>query len=163
MNAEIKPWYKQFWPWFIISIPATSVVLGIIMINLAINTDDVVLDDYNKMGKAIVRDTTRDDKAALLELKMEISFDISQQKVTAQFSGKVKPELLFVTFIHPINNRKDIQLPLSCDESMSCILALPEQLSVPRNILVEPVDKSWRLTGKLNNEVQTLSLIPKSH
>ena len=50
----ILPWYRQFWPWAIISIPATTVVACAIMITLAILSDDgLVSDDYYREGLAI--------------------------------------------------------------------------------------------------------------
>lgn len=30
-----KPWFKQFWPWFIISIPACGVIAGIATVIIA--------------------------------------------------------------------------------------------------------------------------------
>jgi hypothetical protein len=47
-----SPWYRQFWPWFLIAIPATGVVMAVIMVATAIamrdvevtRTDEPVLD-----------------------------------------------------------------------------------------------------------------------
>lgn len=40
------PWYRQFWPWFIIALPASAVVAGIITFWLAVsNPDHVVVED----------------------------------------------------------------------------------------------------------------------
>ncbi len=39
------PWYRQFWPWFIISIPATAVIGGFIMLFIAIRHPDPVIID----------------------------------------------------------------------------------------------------------------------
>ncbi|MEM7209241.1 MAG: FixH family protein [Pseudomonadota bacterium] len=53
-NRDTTPWYKQFWPWAIIAIPATTVVACIIMITLAIKTDDgLVSGDYYREGLTI--------------------------------------------------------------------------------------------------------------
>ena len=41
-------WYKQFWPWFLISLPSPSIA-SIVTINIAIRTDDgLVSDDYKE-------------------------------------------------------------------------------------------------------------------
>ncbi len=34
--TDSKPWYKQFWPWFVISLPATAVVAGLITVVIAV-------------------------------------------------------------------------------------------------------------------------------
>ena len=36
-NTDQKPWYKQFWPWFIMAIPACGVVAGITTVIIASN------------------------------------------------------------------------------------------------------------------------------
>ncbi len=62
--APEPPWYRQGWPWAIIAIPATSVVLGIMMIVLAVQSDDaLVVDDWYKEGKTINRRIERDRAA----------------------------------------------------------------------------------------------------
>ena len=52
--AIALPWYRVPFVWLLISVPATSVVLGAIMITLAVLTDDgLVIDDYYQHGKHI--------------------------------------------------------------------------------------------------------------
>ena len=69
MNAQILPWYKYKLVWMIIAIPAASVIAGINMIYLAVNTDDgLVVDDYYKEGMAINQSLQRDKTAAELGL-----------------------------------------------------------------------------------------------
>jgi len=44
--GEGVPWYKQFWPWFIIALPASVVVASFFTLWLAIsNPDRLVVDD----------------------------------------------------------------------------------------------------------------------
>jgi len=44
--AEDLPWYRQFWPWFIIALPAAAVIASFITLWLAIsNPDHLVVDD----------------------------------------------------------------------------------------------------------------------
>lgn len=43
---QSRPWYKEPWPWIIISIPAAAVVMGFITLYLAItNPDYLVVED----------------------------------------------------------------------------------------------------------------------
>ena len=39
-REDTKPWYRQFWPWFIIALPASSVVAGITTFWIAMQTTD---------------------------------------------------------------------------------------------------------------------------
>ncbi len=53
-HHEFTPWYRQFWPWFIVSIPATTVLACLVLITLAVISDDgLVSDDYYREGLAI--------------------------------------------------------------------------------------------------------------
>ena len=40
------PWYRQFWPWFIIALPASAVIASLISLYLAITRPDyMVVED----------------------------------------------------------------------------------------------------------------------
>lgn len=50
------PWYRQFWPWFIIALPASAVVAGFITLWLAVsNPDHLVVDDeeYRRLNSEL--------------------------------------------------------------------------------------------------------------
>ncbi|HUL41637.1 MAG TPA: FixH family protein [Burkholderiales bacterium] len=67
INAEqtTKPWYKEPWPWILISGPFIVVVAGFFTLWLAIHTDDgVVTEDYYQKGLAINQTLKRDEFAA---------------------------------------------------------------------------------------------------
>lgn len=67
--TPITPWYRQGWPWFLISLPALAVVGGIITAIIAIRTNDgTVTDDYYKRGLAINAEVARADAARELGL-----------------------------------------------------------------------------------------------
>ncbi len=34
-REDDKPWYQQFWPWFVISLPAIAVVAGLATVMIA--------------------------------------------------------------------------------------------------------------------------------
>ena len=36
MTAPVTPWYRQAWPWFLISLPATAVIAGSFTFYLAV-------------------------------------------------------------------------------------------------------------------------------
>lgn len=66
-GVQQRPWYRQFWPWFLILLPATSVVGGISLLIIAIkNADDVVADSWYKDGRAINRSMEEENLARLL-------------------------------------------------------------------------------------------------
>lgn len=42
------PWYKQFWPWFIIALPAAAVLASFFTLWLAISRPDYLVVDENE-------------------------------------------------------------------------------------------------------------------
>lgn len=113
-DHDVKPWYKQAWPWFIISIPATSIVLGVNMFYLAHTTNNsLVVDDYYKQGKAINQRIERDNNATRLGLSALIS--TSDEGVLLQLESKMAvdsrdidwPDALAMRWIHVTQAHKD--------------------------------------------------------
>ncbi len=74
MNPAAQvPWYRQGWPWFLIALPATAVVGGIITAVLAVRGfDGPVAADYYKQGLAINEEVARAQLARDLALIAEV-------------------------------------------------------------------------------------------
>ncbi|MFT7674588.1 MAG: hypothetical protein ACI845_003005 [Gammaproteobacteria bacterium] len=80
----------------LIAIPSSAVIMGIVLITLAIQSETgLVVDDYYKQGKEINRVLKRDIKAAQLKLVAEIEFNhqtgivkISLDSPLYQYSGE---------------------------------------------------------------------------
>ena len=54
--GEGVPWYKQFWPWFIIALPASVVVASFYTLWLAISHPDPLVieqDDYQHLNSGL--------------------------------------------------------------------------------------------------------------
>jgi len=86
MIETSKPWYTYPLVWMMLSIPFSAVIMGVVMIWLAIDTDDgLVADDYYKQGLEINRVISRDKKAAELGLSAVIEFDNDARIIRLQF------------------------------------------------------------------------------
>src|SRR5690606_1506098 len=63
-NSDTTPWYRQFWPWFVIALPATAVIAGLTTLTIAIkNADDVVADNWYREGRATNRSLEAEQRA----------------------------------------------------------------------------------------------------
>lgn len=109
------PWYKQFWPWFLISFPAIAVVAGIATIILAVKSDDgLVKDDYYKAGLAINQTLERKQTAHDLNLNATVHWEKLTQTVTLQLTGKLQtpPSRLTLHLAHITQADNDYTIPL---------------------------------------------------
>lgn len=65
MNAskdEAKPWYRQFWPWFVIAIPLVGVIMGLATLAIAIHEmDEVVTQPHPPLTRGSFAEQARDD------------------------------------------------------------------------------------------------------
>ena len=115
MNAAIEPlnepWYRQFWPWFLIAIPLSSGIAGFYMLSLALQTNNsLVVDDYYKQGKEINRRIERDRVAAGFGLKAQVSSTeegVVLQLETNKNAGLPAPDTLMLRWVHATQDTKD--------------------------------------------------------
>ena len=74
-GTDTKPWYKHFWPWFLMALPAAVVVAGLSTAYIANrHADDLVVDDYYKDGLAINVQLAKKQRAAELGLSARLHF-----------------------------------------------------------------------------------------
>jgi len=114
-RTDTKPWYRHFWPWFIIALPATVVVAGISMVFIAFkHADTVVIDDYYREGLAINQRLAQDEAAARLGLAAELRVDLVTGEVLASLDGAhPASDGLRLLLIHPVDADRDQTLTLT--------------------------------------------------
>ena len=147
---DSEPWYRQFWPWFLITLPATVVVAGITTVVIANRgADDLVADEYYKDGLAINRKLEKKDRAQ--DLGISANLQISGTEVLVKTSGPVHAERLELLLSHPLESDQDFTAVL--------IQSLPGEY---RGRLPSPVatrwhwallytgDPAWRLDGSIS-------------
>jgi len=86
-RIDTKPWYRQFWPWFVISLPVVSVAFSVATLVVAVrNADSLVRDDWYEAGVAINRDFGKERRAA--ELGLVASIRIADDgRIVVQLDG----------------------------------------------------------------------------
>jgi uncharacterized protein len=107
MNDDNLPWYRQGWPWFLISLPATAVVAGLVTYYIAARGfDGPVVADYYKQGLAINEEIGRSQLGRSLGIEAKVAVDglaagerVRVELVSAQ---PLPPEVaLRVRLVHP--------------------------------------------------------------
>ena len=106
-----RPWYRQLWPWLLLSGPAAVVVAGAATMWIAFSSDDgVVADDYYKQGLAINQRFAREEAARRLGVSAAVT--LSAQKVRVDLKGEAPP-VLFVHLAHATRSGHDMRLRLT--------------------------------------------------
>ncbi len=153
------PWYKQFWPWFLIFFPAVAVVAGIATIIIAVKTDDgLVNDDYYKAGLAINQTLERKQKAHELNLNASVNWDKLTQTITLKLTGKISepPPRLTMQLVHATiaNHDQTVTLFLAPDNK-SYTGRIKMVATGSWIIILEPEEKDWRINGRVTLPKQT--------
>ena len=111
-GGDIEPWYQQFWPWFLILLPASVVVAGLITLYIAHDgADDLVVDDYYKDGLAINRQLEKKQRSMDLGIAAKLSF--SSSHATVHITGPVETPTLKLLLSHPLEADRDFSVDLA--------------------------------------------------
>ncbi len=110
------PWYRQFWPWFLLILPLTVVVAGIITIIIAAtNPPMLVAADYYKQGLSINRDLRSEKYSAALELVASLQVNQATNEIECRLNGNADftpPNELILSLHHPADKQYDHTITL---------------------------------------------------
>jgi len=110
---KFRPWYQQAWPWFLISLPASAVIGGIITLMLAVNSPNaLVVDDYYKEGLAINQEKHRLATADRMGMTGLLRSDGKQLTLSLTSQPAVTEQALALSIIHSTRAELDRQLIL---------------------------------------------------
>ncbi|PFG56143.1 hypothetical protein ATG66_2469 [Vibrio sp. ES.051] len=146
----VKPWYKQFWPWFLIILPLTVVVWTVVtVIVFSNNSVSLVAEDYYKKGKGINIDISKMNVARDLGLNANI-FSENNDVVIAFSKGKLTHyPALNATFTHRTLPNRDFTKLVTADASGNYRLTAKESIQGPWFIELQPHDRQWMIQGKV--------------
>lgn len=145
-----KPWYREPWPWFLISLPAAAVIGGIMTVWIAFQSDDgLVVGDYYKAGLAVNQTLARDDAARALALVATLAN--SEGTLTLTLAGRLQayPGQLILTLVHPTRRGRDRTLSLHHIGGEHYRAALPAISAGKWHAQLTDAASTWRLSGIL--------------
>lgn len=149
-NISAKPWYREPWPWLLMSGPAIVVVAGFLTLGFAIQSfDGMVVDDYYKQGKAINLSIARDMRAQSLGYHAELAH-LPDGSFRVAFTGaQPQSRELTLQFRHPTRADSDHQITLVRAEDSS-YRSPPLSIGINKwNVTLVDHSLAWRLRGSL--------------
>ncbi|MDH5184305.1 MAG: FixH family protein [Gammaproteobacteria bacterium] len=150
-EVDDRPWYRQFWPWFLISLPLSAVLAGTATIIIAnVTFDGLVVDDYYKQGKAINQEKGRDRMATHLGLSAVVNIDLKAGEIRLRLDSKVDipSQALRLSLIHPTRAGGDIDVVLEAISPGLYQASIASVKVANWNLLLVPEAGQWRLRGR---------------
>ena len=168
-REDSKPWYRQFWPWFIIAIPASAVGAGLTTVWIAMQTtDSLVVQSEDGVRNASDRRISAERLASELGLAAVISINTETGAVTATMrDGSLDsvPASLEFELSHPTLMNRDaaIALTKAMPDGQGRPVWVGHLIKVPegRFYAVLRSGETWRLTAEWRGE-ESITLRPGS-
>lgn len=151
-----EKWYKQFWPWFLITIPLISMILGGVIVYLALTSENsMVSDDYYKEGKAINVSLQKSRMAKQLNLVAGLQINGSSILVSFKQALPPDPAAIKLDFFHATMESKDFAVMLTRDANGDYRGTFPvledgTQSPVGKwQLTITPFDESWKIQNQV--------------
>lgn len=151
-TTDTKPWYKQFWPWFVIALPATSVVAGLITVVIAVqNKPDIVRDDWYKDGLAINQRKDKNERAKVLGITFAYSLDRDNKRlnIVSQGIDTAATPTLSLVLLHPTMSERDADVTAALMPDQHYAALLHEIPTGYYHVQVSAPGMDWQVNGDI--------------
>jgi hypothetical protein len=144
----MKPWYREPWPWLLMSGPAAVLLAGAATTWIAFAcADGLVAEDYYKQGLGINRRLAREDTARQLGISAAIRIEASSIRV--ELHGAT-PEAVFVHLAHASRAGHDVRLRLARLPDGAYETPLPALPAGRWHAVIEDPRASWRIVKEVS-------------
>lgn len=138
-----RPWYREPWPWILMSGPVAVLVAGSATMWIAFaSADGLVADDYYKQGLAINRRLAKEDEADRRGISAEVRLAPDRLRVALRGDA---PRALFVQLAHATRAGHDVRLRLT---PAGAGIYEAEVSGLPRghwHVVIEDPRGAWRI------------------
>ncbi len=156
----VKPWYKQFWPWFLIILPLTVVIWTIVtVIVFSNNSVSLVTEDYYKKGKGINIDLSKIHVAK--DLGLNASVYSEGNDIVIQFNkGSLNHyPAIQAMFAHRTLPDRDFTQLITSDAKGNYRISLDHEMQGPWFIELTPHNGEWLVQGRVTFPSSSATLL----
>lgn len=149
-DPDFTPWYKQGWPWALITIPLLTIIACGVTIYIAFSTDDsLVKDNYYKEGLAINQSIERIELAQSISAIATIEIDKQANLIHLNLqSSQTSPDKLVLNFSHPTLESKDRSFELEFLSGGDYASELGNLEDAYWHISLEDGSKTWLIKSR---------------
>jgi hypothetical protein len=145
-----KPWYKQVWPWILISLPVFSVLKAVHTVYIMNQqSPDLVIDDYYAEGKAINQNLSRYREAAARNLHASILLAGNKAIITFT-ANSILDKNISLDFVHATIAAKDFKVVAERSGEAMYVAELPSTLNGKWSLVVHDSGSQWKLRANLS-------------
>ncbi len=155
---DSKPWYREFWLWFVLAPLIATVIGGFATLIIAGAPPALVVDDYSEITLSVERERERDRRAQALGLVAELALDDATGSVTVQLAGAA-PERLRLDLLHPTLEERDARAWL--DRDGASYHGTVRRSAGRLYLQLADDSATWRLTGELGAGQRSVRLRPR--
>ena len=164
-GMDDKPWYRQFWPWFLMALPGSVVIAGLTTVYIAFNgADTLVNDNYYRDGLAINQSFEQDHLATAMGLSAELRLDSDSGELFVTLIGaEIGASKLVLQLLHPTDGIRDRDLTMSLMSPNHYRVDLERNLRHRYYLRLVPLpEQEWRLSGEINfSDSQQVTLLAR--
>ena len=164
-REDTVPWYRQFWPWFIIALPASAVIAGLSTLWIAMQTSDsLVIRSDDGIQIVTERNTAAEQAAVRLGLSALITIDLDSGAVVVSLSSQPNVAVSDAVSSNSLSLRMRHPTLASRDSLIELVPAIPDADGRPTwagHFVSTPTDRryvtlssgdQWRLSGDWSGE-----------
>lgn len=160
---SVIPWYRQFWPWYLIGLLVFGVSgTSVLIVEGLRHQDPLVVDNYYKEGLAINRTLDKQRAAAAMGLQAQVHYDAGHGVLTIKLRTKhdITAAALKLMFVHATLANRDYTVKLARQSMDVYVARLNTLQSGTYDVILEPEDGNWRLNAHLTLPVTRWALQP---
>lgn len=145
------PWYRQFWPWFLIALPGSAVIASFALLTVALrNADSLVRSDWSHHGYNINADIERQRAAARLGIEASMVLDGNGRGLTAIVSGPpLAADSLELQLQHPTHAERDVHVQLAAAGDNRFVATTAVRVDGTWDATLTSPEADWKIQRRL--------------